>query len=446
MKKSDLFKQERKAKLDEAKRMLDTVKAESRDMSQDEQTRFDALTGEIDALDAKIEAAERQEKMVARLARDKAKEDGLDPEQREISKEYNILRHLRSGLEKRPAEGFEREMEQEAEVEFRQSGVTRSGEGVLIPMKVLQSRSFGTPQKRDMTVLGGSPAGVEGGYTVATEVQGYIPALRERALLTRLGVGFMDGLVGNIQMPRENAVFQFAWEGETDETAETSPTFTKVDLKPERLAGFADVSAQLLRQSSVNIQQRIEDQILLGHALALDLAGFAGTGSNDQPTGIINDADIIAFAVGTNGGAITDAGILEMEQLLSDNFGAMGPVFITTTKGRRKLKNTALDAGSGLFLWDRRENTVEGYNAFATSHLPSNLTKGSGENLSAAILGTINAQTATFGMWGGLEIILNPYTKAKSGLVEMIVNSYCDFAVLQPKAFVVCKDFATTIS
>jgi predicted enzyme involved in methoxymalonyl-ACP biosynthesis len=82
----------------------------------------------------------------------------------------------------------------------------------------------------------------------------------------------------------------------------------------------------------------------------------------------------------------------------------------------------------------------------ATSHLPNNLAKGTGTGLSAAILGSINAQTLTYAMWGGLEIIVNPYTKGKAGITEFIVNSYSDFAVLQPNAFVVVKDFDTAIS
>ena len=444
MKTSDQLKQERKAKLDEMRSLLNLVDAEKRDMTEAEQTRFDALESEIEDLDAQVTRAEKREKAEKRLALDKAKNDGFDDEAREIKGNYSIVRHLRYAKEKRASEGFEREMEQEAQAEFQRSSASLQGGGILIPTKVLRSGAWGTTQKRDMTVEGSS--GAEGGHNVQTDTVGYVSALRERSLLMNLGAGMMDGLEGNIKMPRENAVASFAWEGEVDAAAETSPTYTSIDLKPERLAGFVDVSAQLLNQTGGSIQRRIEDQINLGHALALDIAGWQGTGSSDQPTGIITDSDVVVHAIATNGGALTDAGILELEQKLADVFGAMNPVFVTTNKGRRKLKNTALDAGSGIFLWDRRENTVEGYPGYATTHLPSNLTKGSGTALSAAVLGSINEQTCTFGMWGGLEIIINPYTKAKSGIVEMVVNSYCDFAVLQPKAFVVVKDFDTSIS
>jgi len=250
--------------------------------------------------------------------------------------------------------------------------------------------------------------------------------------------------VGNIDMTRENAVATLAWEGETDAAAETSPTYKQIQFKPNRLSGFIDISRQLILQNSQSIQQRVANQLLSGISQALDAAGFAGPGTGNAPTGIINDGDVGTFAIGTNGGALTRAGILEMEEILGDAFGALDPKFITTNPNRKKLKSAAIDGGSGLFLWDRLTNEVESYMAHATSHLPKNLTKGSGSALSAAILGTINAQSAAFGQWGGIEILNNPYTKAKSGQVELVINAFLDFHVLQPGAFVVCKDIVTT--
>jgi HK97 family phage major capsid protein len=440
MKKSVELKQQKAAKLTEARGIIDAAKAEKRDLTAEESVTVASLEAEIDDLETRAEQAEAQERIELRLARDKgSKPSGEEEEVRSFS----ITRALSVVAAGKQLDGLEREMQEEAEKEYRTSGVTlRGGSSVLLPQVVL--RSMYAPAKRDMTVTGGSPAGVEGGYNVPTEVDNYITALRQRNLLLSLGAGMMNDLTGNIDMPRENAVAALAWEGETDETAETSPTYTKVQFAPKRLAGFVDVSRQLLLQNSTGVQARVSNQILEAVATALDIAGFAGPGSGGAPTGIIYDADVPVHAIGTNGGALTRAAILAMEELLGEGFAEGNPLFITTNPNRRKLKSTAVDAGSGLFLWDRMDNSVEGYGAFATTHLPKNLTKGSGTALSAAILGAISAQNMSFGQWGGLEILVNPYTKAKSGMVEMVINAYLDFHVLRPGALAVCKDIVTT--
>jgi HK97 family phage major capsid protein len=441
MKKSVELKQQRAAKLTEARGIIDAAKAEKRDLTAEESVTVASLEAEIDDLETRAEQAEAQERIELRLARDKGSEESS--EQKEL-KPFNLMRALNHAAAGKPLEGLEREMQDEGEKEYRESGVTLEGgaRSLLLPQAVL--RSMYAPAKRDMTVTGGSPAGVEGGYNVPTEVDNYITALRQRNLLLSLGAGMMNDLSGNIDMPRENAVAALAWEGETDETAETSPTYTKVQFAPKRLAGFVDVSRQLLLQNSTGVQARVSGQILDAVATALDIAGFAGPGSGGSPTGIIYDADVPVHAIGTNGGALTRAAILAMEELLGEGFAEGNPLFITTNPNRRKLKSTAVDAGSGLFLWDRMDNSVEGYGAFATTHLPKNLTKGSGTALSAAILGAISAQNMSFGQWGGLEILVNPYTKAKSGMVEMVINAYLDFHVLRPGALAVCKDIVTT--
>jgi HK97 family phage major capsid protein len=275
MKKSVELKQQKAAKLTEARGIIDAAKAEKRDLTAEESVTVASLEAEIDDLETRAEQAEAQERIELRLARDKgSKPSGEEEEVRSFS----LTRALSVVASGKQLDGLEREMQEEAQKEYRTSGVTlEGGNSVLLSQAVL--RSMYAPAKRDMTVTGGSPAGVEGGYNVPTEVDNYITALRQRNLLLSLGAGMMNDLSGNIDMPRENAVAALAWEGETDETEETSPTYTKVQFAPKRLAGFVDVSRQLLLQNSTGVQARVSGQILDAVATALDIAGFAGPGS-----------------------------------------------------------------------------------------------------------------------------------------------------------------------
>ncbi|HEY8535545.1 MAG TPA: phage major capsid protein, partial [Vicinamibacterales bacterium] len=114
----------------------------------------------------------------------------------------------------------------------------------------------------------------------------------------------------------------------------------------------------------------------------------------------------------------------------------LGPrAYLTTPELRRVLKQTERAAGAG-YVWERDE--VNGYPAFASRHVPSNLTKGIDTNLHAIL----------FGVWSELmlctagvaEIVVDGVTRAKRGLVEVIVYSYGDIGLRHPQAFAVIKD------
>lgn len=439
------LKEERGQKLKEQKGLLDTRNNEKREFTDEEVTNFNTLDDEIKALDTQIAQRQREEEAAKRHANlsgtplsDKPAEE-LD----KIQKRFSFTKALRSAVDPNiKLEGVELEMHQEAGTEFQRSGVSGVGSGgsVLIPEKLLRQTTMGF-EKRDLTAEGQtSVAGDQGGVTVQTSVSGYIEALQARSVLLRKGADYMTGLTGNFTMSKENSVYSPSWEGETDQNAEKSPTFSKVTFAPERLGGFIDVSKQLMMQSSESIERRLRNQINRGQALAIDLGGINGSGSNDQPTGILNDSGVGVVAIGDNGGAITDALTLSLEEkidLANANFGNIG--FITTPGLKKAMKQIKLDDGSGMFLWDRQTNTVQGYMAEATTQMPNNLTKGTSSGVChAAILA--NFEGCAFGQWGGLEILVDQYTQATYGMIRLVINQYVDFHVLQGGMFAVIKD------
>tara|TARA_R110002050_G_scaffold174876_3_gene307819 strand:- start:4336 stop:5658 length:1323 start_codon:yes stop_codon:yes gene_type:complete len=436
MKMSDKFKQQRKEKRDRLKELQTTAETENRDYTEAEETEVRAALDAIDALDAKINLHERQEEQArqAAAAAGTPKPSGhSDGDKRDMDK-FSFVRFLRSAKANKPLEGIEREMQEEAEREMREAGQAMNPDALGIPMTLLNYRFGKEVNKRTMT----AGTNTAGGFNVETSVDGYIDALRERNILMSNGAEMMSGLSGNIQMPRENAVFNPTWEGEVDDNAASSPTYTAVTFVPKRLSGYIDLSNQLLIQNSSSIEARVQRQILDGHAIALDKAGFNGTGT-DQPTGILNDSDVTVIAIGANGGAITDAVLLSLEEAVDLANGDLNPaLYIMTPKVRKALKTTKLDAGSGLFLWDRISNTVNSYGAMSTNNLPANLTKGSGTALNAMVFGDLSS--CAFGQWGGLEILKDQYTQAGKGVTRLVLNAYNDFHVLQPGNLSACKD------
>lgn len=435
MKTSKQLREERASKYESLESLNAARKAEKRNFTEDEVAQFETLETEIRDLNAQlktVEAQERAEAITAARAAGGAVKDFSDKEEKDLAG-YSLRKALLSLTDRNGRlDGIELEMHQEAVKEMRSFGKSADGSGLALP-----SYLMGRLLKRDITTSTGN-----GGYTIEDGVVSYVEALREKSLALELGAQYMGGLVGNFDVPRENAVYSPSFKTENAAATESSPTYARAAFAPKRLTGFMDVSKQLLVQSAVAIESFLRNQILAGHAEALDRVAFAGSSASDEPVGILNDADVGVVAIGTNGGAITKALIEQMVQALEEAKGMTpGTRFIGSPILKKIMKNIAIDAGSGLFLWGK-DGEVDGVMADVTTHVPKNIAKGSGTDLTALILGDLS--NTMFGQWGGTEITVDPYTQALNGLVRFVPAQYVDFHVIQPGRFQVIKDITTS--
>ena len=126
-------------------------------------------------------------------------------------------------------------------------------------------------------------------------------------------------------------------------------------------------------------------------------------------------------------------------QVATNNADVGSMAWITTPGLRGKLKTVLKSTTAGAtYIWES-DNTINGYPAFATSNMPSNYTFGTS---------TTVAHGTTFGVWsevliaefgGALEIIVDPYTNAGQGMVNVVAHAMCDVGVRHPKAMAVGK-------
>lgn len=85
---------------------------------------------------------------------------------------------------------------------------------------------------------------------------------------------------------------------------------------------------------------------------------------------------------------------------------------------------------------------MNGYRTFVTTQISKTLTEGTSSDLSALIFG--NWAELYIGQWGGIDIMVNPYTKAKESLIEYIIESYMDVNVRHAASFAISKDVDAT--
>ncbi len=166
----------------------------------------------------------------------------------------------------------------------------RSSNGIVIPNEVL---------RRDMTV--GTPTA--GGNLVATDLLSgsFIDLLRNRLALAQAGVTMLNGLQGNVSIPRQSSASTAYWVGENTAPTESQVAIDQVNMSPKTLGAFVDYSRRLLLQASVDVEGMIRADLARVIALEIDRAAIYGTGSANQPLGLVNTTGIGTQTISTYG-------------------------------------------------------------------------------------------------------------------------------------------------
>lgn len=284
-----------------------------------------------------------------------------------------------------------------------------------------------------------SAVAADGGNLVEVAPVNYFEALRERLVLTSLGATYLGDLVGTVPFVNGTSV-EAVWEGEGDEDNLAKASFEKSTMTPKRVAVTMSYTRDLLRQTSLDVEAMIINEITNAHAVALERAAINGTGTG-QPLGLLNTNGIGAVAIGTNGGAITWKNVVELETAVNDKNAYAGKLaYLTNAKVIGALKTTSMDTGSGRFILDPNNGgNVNGYPIQWTNLVPSNLTKGSTSGkCSAMIFG--NWSDLWIGQWGGLDIVVDPYSAKRTAEIEITINAYHDVKAVRPESFAAVKD------
>lgn len=435
MKESVELRQRWSTKVEEYQKILDTAKAEKRGLSEEEKTTLDGLRSEIEGLKADIERAEfaeEQQREMANIQKPKnpnpGPKGGEQKERSTIISEFRFTKAIRAMMPNGKLEGLEKEMHEEATREASAAGKSIMGVGV--------PSFFMDNGQRDLTATG---TATQGGNTVPTIMRDFIGPLRTRLKVRELGATIIDNLTGNIEIPRQTSVTAATWEGENDANAESQPSLDKATLSPNRLGATTDVSKQLIVQSSLAIEQLVRNDLSIAVSNALDLAAINGSGSSSQPEGILNVTGIGSVAIGATGGAPTRDHLISLwKEIAVDNADQGALAFLTTPGVKAKLMQTKTDAGSGIFVWPEGMNSLVGYRAETSTQVPSDLTKSTGTDLNAIIFG--HWRDLLIGQWAGLDLVVDPYTKATTALVALTINSWWDIAVRHPESFAAIVD------
>lgn len=303
--------------------------------------------------------------------------------------------------------------------------------------------------QRDL-VVGTATAG---GHLVATELLGssFIELLRNAMVLDALGATFLTNLNGNIAIPRQTGGATTYWVAENGAPTESQQAVDQVTATPKTVGAFTDYSRRLLLQSSIDVEMFVRMDLASQLAVEMERAALNGSGSSNEPTGLLNISGIGAVVGGTNGLAPTYAHMVGLETAVGNANANTGRLaYLTNSKVRGKLRTTEEFASTnGRPVWTSvagaqgRYGEVLGYEAHVTNNMPSNLTKGTSSGVCSAIAYGNWAELMIF-MWGGLDLMFDPYSLSTTGAKRLVALQDCDINVRHATSFAAMKDALTT--
>lgn len=257
----------------------------------------------------------------------------------------------------------------------------------------------------------GGQTGEGGAPLIGTETQPLVAALEK--VIGVKGFRTIAGLTSNISIPVQttrNVAYQTAHL--RDAATTSNPVFTNVMLTPVKISGNTRIGKELIAQANDDVEAFIIDSLTkeIGYKVEDYLLGKVSTGATGSVTysalTAIDWNDILAFEAAIGGYALEE------------------PAYVMSPAARAALKGIAKAGTFPVFLCE--DNKVNGYDVNVSGCVGNNnIYFGDWSKL-------------LLGIWGnGLEIMVNPYTYAKEGDVEIVASICVDAAVLQGDAFVV---------
>ena len=295
----------------------------------------------------------------------------------------------------------------------------RAAQGIMLPAEVLRN------WKRDL-----NSADEAALFTDDFRGGDFIDVLRNASSVMQAGARMLGGLSGDVKIPKKTAAASATWIAtEGGVSTESEMTVGQVSMTPKTLGAFTDITRQLLIQSSLDVEALVRDDLAQAIALAIDLAGLEGSGSSGQPTGILNTSGVntvTAFA-GVNP---TFAEVVTLETAVAEDNALLGNLaYIMPAAMYGALKTTEKASGTAQFVVEPG-GTINGYRGIVSN-------QGTAGNLYFG-----NFSDLLVGMFGGLDIVVDPYTASTSGTIRVVALQSIDVAVRHAVSFAFGNDGA----
>jgi HK97 family phage major capsid protein len=299
----------------------------------------------------------------------------------------------------------------------------RGYRGIPVPLDALEIRA-------GETVAGGTPDPVS--------TRPIIDRIFPASVAGRMGGSLITIGTGEVDYPVTTSSVSAGWAA-TETGAVSGPTVyatTDRNLAPDSTLGITmKVTRKAMKQSGDGLEQAIRRDMRGAIEQEMDKAAFLGAGSSGEPLGVIAGASTYSITEtaidaaptwGAFRGAITRFMTANAASSPSSVRAMIRPEVWDDLEG------TIYDSGSGLTEWDRLTRNIPAANIVMASNALEAPTGSPAD--SKALLTTTVGGVAPFwvGMWGGVDMIRDPYSDAASGGLRLTGLLTMDVTVSRP--------------
>lgn len=406
----ELFEQ-RSAKIKEMEALKLSAETAGKRMSDEQRSTWNTLNGEVEAISDDLKVEERQAELAGQMTVNLGEERELD----QMQERFNLSRAMSLRMGNKPMDGVEKEMNDIGAKEFGRS--EQSDMAIYLPVGLI--RTMRGAQEVHKRATETKTTGIAAGH-IPTDIydlgQNIVVS---RSLYEMLGTTVLEGLTqGKLEIPYSDGhgATKLA-EGATE--VESAPSNGKGTLTASRYQGGKKYSREYLAESVVMpsmMADMIEsiDRSVGSDAINQAVAANVMTGFGSADTGAVltwkTVLDIIAY-------------------VNSDNYRKEG--FAMSKSVFYKLAATAKESGDARFVLEaatgKNLGQIFGILAAGTTFLPEKT--GTKYDI---VYG--DWSKAFVGFWGGIEMLLDPFSAKKTGEVEISYSRLGD-TFANPLAF-----------
>ena len=354
-------------------------------LTNEEETRLNTLVNDYEAKQNEIKSAEKRENTLKTIAISKS--SGKKDNEETLNRSFSLLKAVSDLAQERQLSGAEAEMVAEGKKEFR--GLGGSTGNLVLPYHYAQKR-----------------ANVNENGTAGVDVLGFAEALQASSIARQLGVSFFNLTADGkfvIQSPTT-----VTWEGEVDANADGGVALSTASITPKRLATKVLLSRQLIAQHNLSVENAFIQDIGRAVAAELDYSMFnaAGGFTEHAGNGVTGQSNT---NVSSLMGAMVEKLMMANVNLSNAKFAASAGLFAEIAAATQVSAVTPLLSG----------NRAYGYETLFTSQIADN---GSAQEQ----IYFADWSSFIIGQWGGLDILVDPYSAADTGQIKLVLNSFFD--------------------
>jgi len=395
--------------VDQREDVKKSAELEERDLSDTDVAEMERLASEIRKVDVQLKVKREDAKIAesAVLAGESSRSE--QREYQRMNKRLDLAGAVRDLSQGKRVTGVAAEFTQQALNEVRGSNVTLKGQ-LSIPASAM--RALG-----DAGDFGAGSGLANAPGFVGTQVADGIAALAAPTQFEAMGGRVLNGLTSNVNVPIVTAAATIASAAEGADVSNAQSTIGARSLTPTRYGAFVTVTEQLMLQGGPAVENLITQDMVTQLNRQIDKAVFdtiIGAGDGDS------DAAVSTAAMLVGEGVLIAAGVdLSKVKVIAN---ATAHNLIAGEAIVSSVDATINRASAGNF-------SAMGYPYYVTDLLPAN-----GVPAEGTLIMMDPNQAAVLGLFGGLDINVNPYVLDLSHEVRISIHRYADSAVLHAGA------------